>query len=248
MNEQSRIHDDLVPASVISLEGVTRDFFDGKQRRTVLQNTDLEIMPGELTVLAGPSGSGKTTLLTIMGLVLKPTTGRVRVKSEDVTDLSEDERAVIRLERFGFVFQQAALVPALSVMENLLVSRTIQGRRANRAMKDEARGLLADLGLGEYADARPQQLSTGQQQRVGIARALMGHPLLLLCDEPTSALDVESSRIVLDTLKKISTDMDRGIVLVSHDPRVFPYADRLIKIEDGTMEQDTRGPFEEEDR
>jgi putative ABC transport system ATP-binding protein len=232
--------------AVIGLDSVTRDFFDGKQTRTVLHSTDLLILPGELTVLAGPSGSGKTTLLTIMGLVLKPTTGRVHVESEDVTELSEDERARIRLERFGFVFQQAALVPALSILENLLVSRAIQGRRVTGAMRDEAIDLLDDLGLKEYADARPQQLSTGQQQRVGIARALMGRPLLLLCDEPTSALDVESSRTVLDTLKRISGDSDRGIVLVSHDPRVFPYADRLIKIEDGRIEQDTRGELLEE--
>jgi putative ABC transport system ATP-binding protein len=231
---------------VIKLKSVTRDFFDGERMRTVLQDTDLEISPGELTVLAGPSGSGKTTLLTIMGLVLKPTTGRVYVGSDDVTGLSEDQRAGIRLESFGFVFQQAALVPALSILENLLVSRAIQGRRVTRAMKDEALQLLDDLGLKEYSEAKPQQLSTGQQQRVGIARAMMGHPLLLLCDEPTSALDVESSRIVLDTLKEISGDSERGIVLVSHDPRVFPYADRLIKIEDGTIEQDTRGEFEEE--
>jgi putative ABC transport system ATP-binding protein len=112
-------------------------------------------------------------------------------------------------------------------------------------MKDEAMGLLGELGLEDYADAKPQLLSTGQQQRVGIARALMGHPVLLLCDEPTSALDVESSAIVLDTLKQISSDTERGVVLVSHDPRVFPYADRLIKIEDGRIEHDTRGESEE---
>jgi putative ABC transport system ATP-binding protein len=246
MNETSTGKGGSGPSPVIRLKGVTRDFFDGKQTRTVLQQTDIDIMPGELTVLAGPSGSGKTTLLTIMGLVLKPTTGRVYVRSEDVTDLKEDERALIRLERFGFVFQQAALVPALSIIENILVSKTIQGRRATGAMRKEATGLLSELGLEEYAEAKPQQLSTGQQQRVGIARALMGHPLLLLCDEPTSALDVESSRIVLDTLKQMSADEDRGIVLVSHDPRVFPYADRLVKIEDGRIEQDTRGEFEEE--
>jgi putative ABC transport system ATP-binding protein len=231
---------------VITLESVTRDFFDGKQMRTVLHDTDLEIMPGELTVLAGPSGSGKTTLLTIMGLVLKPTTGRVYVRSEDVSGLSEDERAGIRLESFGFVFQQAALVPALSILENLLVSRTIQGKRVSRAMRDEAMQLLEDLGVREYAEAKPRLLSTGQQQRVGIARALMGNPLLLLCDEPTSALDVESSRIVLDTLKQISGGTARGIVLVSHDQRVFPCADRLIKIEDGRIEHDTRGEIGEE--
>jgi putative ABC transport system ATP-binding protein len=231
---------------VIRLESVTRDFFDGEQMRTVLQETNLEINPAELTVLAGPSGSGKTTLLTIMGLVLNPTTGRVYVRSDDVTDLSENARAGLRLNSFGFVFQQAALVPALSILENLLVSQAIQGRRVSREAREEALRLLDDLGLADYARAKPQQLSTGQQQRVGIARALMGEPLVLLCDEPTSALDVESSQIVLETLKRISADSERGVVLVSHDPRVFPYADRLIKIEDGRIEQDTRGNFEEE--
>ncbi|MGD9140732.1 MAG: ABC transporter ATP-binding protein [bacterium] len=227
---------------IVRLESVTRDFFDGKQMRTVLQETDLGISPGELTVLAGPSGSGKTTLLTIMGLVLKATAGRVLVGGKDVTDKSEDERACIRLRAFGFVFQQAALVPALSITENLLVSRAIQGDRVTRELRQQADGLLEELGLSGYGDYRPQQLSTGQQQRVGIARALVGDPRILLCDEPTSALDVESSGIVLDALKTISGEGSRAVVLVSHDPRVFPYADRLVKIEDGRIMSDTRNP------
>lgn len=227
---------------VVRLESVTRDFFDGKRMRTVLQQTDLGIAPGELTVLAGPSGSGKTTLLTIVGLVLKATTGRVLIGGDDVSDKSEDERACIRLRAFGFVFQQAALVPALSIMENLLVSQAIQGDRVTRELRQQAAELLEKLGLDGYGDSRPQQLSTGQQQRVGIARALVGDPRILLCDEPTSALDVESSRIVLDSLKTISAEGSRAVVLVSHDPRVFPYADRLIKIEDGRMISDTRNP------
>lgn len=227
---------------VVRLESVTRDFFDGKQMRTVLQATNLGIAPGELTVLAGPSGSGKTTLLTIMGLVLKPTTGKVFVGGVDVTEKSEDGRACIRLNDFGFVFQQAALVPALSITENLLVSQAIQGDRVTLELKQQAARLLDELGLSDYAESRPQQLSTGQQQRVGIARALVGDPSILLCDEPTSALDVESSRIVLDTLKTISVGGARAVVLVSHDPRVFPYADRLIKIEDGRIMSDTGSP------
>jgi putative ABC transport system ATP-binding protein len=227
---------------VVRLEAVTRDFFDGKQMRTVLQKTDLGILPGELTVLAGPSGSGKTTLLTIMGLVLNPTTGRVFVRGEDVTDKSEDERACIRLNDFGFVFQQAALVPALSITENLVVSQAIQGDKVTPELRREANRRLGELGLSGYAESKPQQLSTGQQQRVGIARALVGNPVVLLCDEPTSALDVESSRIVLDTLKTISGEGGRAVVLVSHDPRVFPYADRLIKIEDGRIISDTQFP------
>lgn len=224
---------------VLSLREVSRDFFDGKQTRTVLQPTDLGISTGQLTVIAGPSGSGKTTLLTIMGLVLSPTKGKVHVRGEDVTGYSANRRAGLRLRYFGFVFQQAALIPALSVTENLLVARTIQGLSASRELRDQASELLDRLGLADYAHAKPQLLSTGQQQRVGIARALLGDPFLLLCDEPTSALDVESSGIVLDTLKQVSQDNKRGVVLVSHDPRVFPYADRLIKLEDGKIVYDT---------
>jgi putative ABC transport system ATP-binding protein len=140
------------------------------------------------------------------------------------------------------VFQQAALVPALSITENLLVSHAIQGDRITAELRQQAGRLLGDLGLYDYAESKPQQLSTGQQQRVGIARALVGDPRILLCDEPTSALDVESSRIVLDSLKTISGEGSRAVVLVSHDPRVFPYADRLIKIEDGQIISDTRNP------
>jgi len=187
-------------APVLQLEGVTRDFSDGRVVRRVLKETRLDVFPGELTALAGPSGSGKTTLLTIMGLVLKPSAGRIRVAGSDVGGLSEDELATLRMKKYGFVFQQAALVPALSALDNILVATAIQGARIKPVNRERAVELLDKLGMKEYADARPQQLSGGQQQRVGIARALVGDPVLLLCDEPTSALDVESSHLVLDTL------------------------------------------------
>jgi putative ABC transport system ATP-binding protein len=227
-------------APVLQLEGVTRDFSDGRVVRRVLKETRLDILPGELTALAGPSGSGKTTLLTIMGLVLKPSAGRILVAGSDVGGLSEDELATLRMEKYGFVFQQAALVPALSAVDNILVATAIQGARIRPETRMRAVELLDKLGMKEYAGARPQQLSGGQQQRVGIARALMGNPVLLLCDEPTSALDVESSHLVLDTLKRLSRDPHRAVVLVTHDLRVFPYADRLIKMEDGAIVYDTR--------
>ena len=225
---------------VLRLEGVTRAFSDGRVVRDVLKETTLDILSGEMTVLAGPSGSGKTTLLTIMGLVLKPTAGRVFVGGEDVTGFSEDRLASLRQQRFGFVFQQAALIPALDVLDNVLVGTAIQGGRVSGRTREKALELLTGLGLKDYVSARPQQLSTGQQQRAGIARALVSDPILLLCDEPTSALDVESGRIVLDTLKRLSRDPRRGVVLVTHDPRVFPYADRLLKMEDGAIVYDTR--------
>ena len=229
-----------VAAPVLRLERIARDFSDGRTVRRVLKETTLDIMPGELTVLAGPSGSGKTTLLTIMGLVLKPSAGRITVGGEDVTGFSEDEFATLRQRRYGFVFQQAALVPALTVLDNVLVGTAIQGARVTPALRQKALGLLESLGLKEFVSSKPQQLSTGQQQRVGIARALIGDPALLLCDEPTSALDVESSQVVLDTLKRLSRDPKRGVVLVTHDPRVFPYADRLLKMEDGAIIYDTK--------
>jgi len=225
---------------VLRLEGVARDFSDGRVTRRVLKETTLDIMPGELTALAGPSGSGKTTLLTIMGLVLKPSAGRISIGGEDVTGRGEDELATLRLHKFGFVFQQAALVPALSALDNVLVAGAIQGGRVRPETRQQAIALLDSLGMKEYLNARPQQLSGGQQQRVGIARALVGDPVLLLCDEPTSALDVESSHVVLEALKKLSRDPRRAVVLVTHDPRVFPYADRLVKMEDGAIVYDSR--------
>jgi putative ABC transport system ATP-binding protein len=226
--------------AVIRLEHVTRDFFDGVRTRRVLQETTLDIYPGEFTVLAGPSGSGKTTLLTIMGLVLKPSAGRVFVDGEDVTGLAEDRLAMVRLQKYGFVFQNAALVPALNALDNVLIAFGIQGDRISGELRDRARRAFEEVGLGDYLSSMPRQLSGGEQQRVAIVRALVGRPRVLLCDEPTSALDVESSATVLDSLKKLSRDPERGLVLVTHDPRVFPYADRLIKIEDGRIAHDTR--------
>jgi putative ABC transport system ATP-binding protein len=229
-----------MPQPVIQLIGVTREFSDGRVMRKVLQETSLDIFPGELTVLAGPSGSGKTTLLTVMGLVLKPTQGRVVIDGQDARGLNEDKLATVRLHKLGFVFQQAALISALTALDNVLIGVGIQGGRIPKATRQRALELFAGLGLTEYLNSLPQQLSTGQQQRVGIVRALVHDPVLLLCDEPTSALDVESSKIVLDALKRISQDPRRGVVMVTHDPRVFPYADRLIKIEDGRVVHDTR--------
>jgi len=234
--------------SAIKLQGIARDFFDGKTLRRVLKETDIEIFTEEMTIIAGSSGSGKTTLLTMMGLVLKPSAGKIFIDGQEVTDCSEDELATVRMKKFGFVFQQAALIPALSVLENILISSIIQGGSFAPSLRDRALQMLDEFGLRNYSQAQPQQLSAGQQQRVAVVRALINNPVLLLCDEPTSALDAESSTIVLDTLKRLSHDRDRGVVLVTHDPRVFPYADRLIKIEDGTVISDTRSHFEEGDR
>lgn len=224
----------------IRLEGIARDFFDGKVLRRVLKKLDLEIFAGELTIIAGPSGSGKTTLLTIMGFLLQPSEGRIFIQGREVTRFSSDRLATLRKQKIGFVFQQSVLVPALTVIDNILLPSAIQGQSVPRAVKARARELLEMLGLRNYVNAMPQQLSLGQQQRVSIVRALINDPPLLLCDEPTSALDAESSAIVLDTLKRLSQEPTRAVVLVTHDPRVFPFADRLVKIEDGAIIYDSR--------
>jgi putative ABC transport system ATP-binding protein len=225
---------------VVQLEEIARDFYDGKQLRRVLQPITLGLFAREFAVIAGPSGSGKTTLLTIIGLILKPSSGRIFIGDKDVSREPENVQATLRMKKFGFVFQQADLIPGLNVLENILIAAAVQGQRIPSAVKKRAKDILHQFGLETYAEAKPQQLSMGQKQRVAMARALVNDPLLLLCDEPTSALDVESSNIVLDSLKKLSADERRGVVMVTHDPRVFPYADRLIKLENGSIIYDSR--------
>ena len=225
---------------ILQLESVTRDFSDGRTIRRVLYKTDMSIFPGEFTIIAGPSGSGKTTLLTIMGLILKPTEGEVTIQNERVTHLSENRLATVRQQKYGFVFQQAELLPALNVIENVVVASGIQGQKVPADLRKKAAELLGGFGMGDCLSMTTQQLSVGQKQCVAIARALINAPALLLCDEPTSALDAESSTIVLDALKQLSKDTTRGLIMVTHDPRVFPYADRLIKIENGLIVYDSR--------
>jgi putative ABC transport system ATP-binding protein len=227
--------------AILKLEGIARDFFDGKQQRRVLKKTDLEIFPGEFTIIAGPSGSGKTTLMTIMGLVLQPSEGNIYIGDKKVATHSDTELSNLRMRNFGFVFQQAELIPALSVLENLLIAAGVQGGTIQGSLKEKVLTLIESFGLKEYTYVKSQKLSTGQKQRIAIGRALVNDPKVLLCDEPTSALDSESSTIVLDTLKRLSKDGSRGVVMVTHDPRVFPYADRLIKLEDGGITYDSRG-------
>lgn len=224
----------------LALEGIARDFTDGRQVRRVLFPTDLELAAGELTILAGPSGSGKTTLLSIVGLVLRPTEGRLRVGSEEVTKLSDSAAATVRLRNYGFVFQQPMLVEGLSVVENVLLAAGVQGSRPPRALRQRAKELLAALGLTGTEHMQPRLLSGGMKQRASIARALLKNPSVLLCDEPTSALDAESGQAVMGILKRTAIEDRRVVVVVSHDARVFPYADRLIKLENGRVVADTR--------
>ncbi|RMH34423.1 MAG: ABC transporter ATP-binding protein [Nitrospirae bacterium] len=226
--------------TTLRLEGIAKDFSDGAQMRRVLFPVTTEFEPGELTVLAGPSGSGKTTLLSIIGLVLRPSEGRMFFGDKEITSLSENEAARMRLQRYGFVFQQPMLIEGLSVLENTLLAFAVQGRRPPKGARQKAVKILNRLGLGESLHMQPRLLSGGMKQRASIARALIKDPAILLCDEPTSALDAESGQTVMRLLKRIAIEEGRVVVVVSHDARVFPYADRLVKIENGQIVSDTR--------
>ena len=229
--------------TTLRLEKIARDFSDGRQMRRVLFPTDLEFAPGELTVLSGPSGSGKTTLLSIMGLVLRPTEGSFFLYDRDITGLTDEQAADMRLKNYGFVFQQPMLIEGLSVMENILLALAVQGGRPSPQIRPKAESLLKVLGLEGTAPMQPRLLSGGMKQRVSIARALIKDPAILLCDEPTSALDAESGQAVMGILKRIAIEENKILVVVSHDARVFPYADRLLKIENGQIVSDTREKY-----
>jgi putative ABC transport system ATP-binding protein len=226
--------------ATLRLEKVARDFSDGRQIRRVLFPTDLTFESGELSVISGPSGSGKTTLLSIMGLVLRPSEGHIFLNDLDITRLSDNEAAEMRLSSYGFVFQKPMLIEGLSVMENILLATAIQGGRPPANARAKAEALLANLGLEGVSYFQPRLLSGGMKQRASIARALIKDPAILLCDEPTSALDAESGQAVMGILKRIALEDGRMVVVVSHDARVFPYADRLIKIENGRIVADNR--------
>jgi len=231
--------------STLRLIKIARDFSDGRQMRRVLFPTDLEFAAGGLTVLSGPSGSGKTTLLSIMGLVLRPSEGRLFLDALDVTGLSDEEAASVRLRQYGFVFQQPMLIEGLSVMENIVLAYGVQGGRVRHDIRLKAEGLLRTLGLDGTAHMQPRLLSGGMKQRASIARALIKDPSILLCDEPTSALDAESGQAVMGILKRTALEEGRVVVVVSHDARVFPYADRLLKIENGAVVSETRESYTE---
>jgi len=226
---------------VLALRNICRDFFDGRQLRRVLQSTNLNIYAGELTILAGPSGSGKTTLLSIMGTVLRPSEGRIILKGRDITDVSDEQAATLRLQEYGFVFQQPLLIEGLTTQENVLLALGIQGGRVSPECRHRSVEILTSLGLGDALHLQPRLLSGGQKQRVSIARALIKNPSLILCDEPTSSLDAENGQLVMEILKGIAVQENRVVVVVSHDARVFPFGDRLIKLENGQVVSDTRG-------
>ncbi len=226
-------------ALAVEMRGVSKSYGVGDAEVRALVGVDLMVHHGEVLFLMGPSGSGKTTLLSIMGCILRPSGGSVRIAGEEVARLSEREMPRIRLERIGFIFQGFNLFPALTVQENIELAldlKGIRGREARRRSGD----LLARVGLSDKATQWPANLSGGQKQRVAIARALAGEPGIILADEPTASLDGTTGRAILDLLRELAHEQGRAIVIVTHDSRALAYADRMVTIEDGRILREER--------
>jgi putative ABC transport system ATP-binding protein len=213
---------------------LTKDFGAGENQVRVLRGVDLDVAFGEMTLLVGPSGCGKTTLLSVVAGLLNATSGAVMVLGEDASRMSGTEAVQFRRRNIGFVFQQYNLLPALTVAENAAVPLLAAGIPKKRAVA-AASDLLSQLGLGERLHALPSQLSGGQQQRVALARALVHEPRLVVCDEPTSALDHETGNAVMELLTNVAVRSDRAVVVVTHDSRVFQFADRIAHMDDGRI-------------
>jgi putative ABC transport system ATP-binding protein len=214
--------------------GIEKWFGAGDMRTRVLRGLDLEIPMGEMAMLVGPSGCGKTTLISIIAGLLDSTGGELEVLGERPAAMSARERIVFRQANLGFVFQQFNLLPALTAVENAAVPLFVAGWNRREAMERAGR-LLTELGLGARMDARPSQMSGGEQQRVAFARALVHEPRLVVCDEPTSALDAATGHRVMALLSKIAVRPDRAVIVVTHDSRIFEFADVIAHMEDGLI-------------
>ena len=206
----------------------------------VLRNLDLRIEMGEFAMLVGPSGCGKTTLISVITGLLDATSGEVEVFGSVLSKLLPQEQILFRRKNMGFVFQQFNLLPALTASENVAVPLFVAGWNRKEAV-EKANELLNTLGLGERTQSLPSQLSGGQQQRVAIARAVIHEPRLIVCDEPTSALDAKNGMRVMELLTKVSVRPDRAVIVVTHDSRIFGFADRIAHMEDGQISRVEQG-------
>jgi putative ABC transport system ATP-binding protein len=223
------------PGVLARLVGVAKTYGSGENAVAALSNATLDIRAGEVTLIEGPSGSGKTTLISILGLLLTPTAGEVWVEGRNVAGLGERELPGLRARNFGFVFQGFNLFPALSALENVAIAIRMKDTRARDAGA-QARRLLEQVGLGSRMHHLPADLSGGQKQRVAIARALGGNPPILVGDEPTAALDTRTALSVMELLRELATAERRAVVVVTHDPRLERFADRVVRVEDGHIQ------------
>ena len=224
-----------VPSNLaIRAEAVSKSYRIGGETRRVLDEVNFSAAVGECVFLSGPSGSGKSTLLSILGCLLEPDGGRISVGGRRVDRLSVAQRTLMRRSRIGFVFQRFQLINGISAQDNVAVPLTLQGIPLTKARQLAAR-LLDHVGLGLHVDALPKRMSPGQCQRVALARAVIARPKLVLADEPTAALDGKSGSEVMELLKQLVRSAGASAVVVTHDPRIHKYADRICEIENGVI-------------
>lgn len=218
----------------VQCRGVRKEFGNGGGKVLALRGVDLDAHYGAMTLLVGPSGCGKTTLLSVIAGLLNSNSGEVKVLGERIERLPGGQQILFRRKNLGFVFQQYNLLPALTGAENAAVPLLASGTPRRKAVQ-KAKDLLATLGMGDRVNALPKQLSGGQQQRVALARALIHEPRLLVCDEPTAALDAETGRAMMELLAAQAVRPDRAVIVVTHDNRIFTFADTIARMDDGRV-------------
>lgn len=219
----------------IRCKGIKKSYGTGDNKVEALKGIDLDIHQGELTLLVGPSGSGKSSLISIIATILTPDEGQLLMLEHDIGKLSENEKALFRNRHLGVVFQSFFLIPTLTVVENITLPLLVRGSDQKAATK-KAKELLALMNLSHKANFSPASLSKGQQQRVAIARAIINDSKIIACDEPTSALDHVAGGEIMTLLHELALNSSRAVLVVTHDQRLFSYADRIIKMDDGLID------------
>ncbi|MBA3531696.1 MAG: ABC transporter ATP-binding protein [Ardenticatenales bacterium] len=224
--------------TAIRVENLTKRYGQGAATVTALDHVTLSVQAGEFVAVMGPSGSGKSTLLHLAGGLDRPTEGTVWIDGEELTSLNDDKLTELRRRRLGFIFQFFNLLPVLNAIENVALPLTLDGIKPAES-RERAVAWLECVGLGQRIEHRPSQLSGGQQQRVAVARALVAEPAVVLADEPTGNLDSLASDEIAGLLRQVATEWGRTVMMVTHDPRVAAYADRIIFIKDGAVVDQT---------
>jgi putative ABC transport system ATP-binding protein len=229
---------------MISLDDVEKTYQLGETTVEALRGSDVEIQEGEFVAVMGPSGSGKSTLMNMIGALDTPTSGKVNIGGEEIEDMTEDELALLRQKKVGFVFQEFNLINSMNAMQNVALPMIFRGV-SKKKRTDRASELLERVGLGDRKGFNPSKLSGGQRQRVSIARALANDPEIILADEPTGNLDTETGESIMDLLTELN-EQGKTIVMVTHDPNDAEYADRIIEIVDGQTNSDDDEVSQEE--